>query len=49
MQQEQNKDPIIKALKAYLFNRELPDDQKCQSVVRNFANDCFIDNDIVWR
>ncbi len=49
MQQEQNKDTITKALKAYLLNRELPDDPKCQSEVRNFANDCFIDNDIVWR
>lgn len=49
LQQEQNKDPLISALKKYLLNRELPADQKCQALVRNFANDCFIDNDIVWR
>jgi transposase InsO family protein len=40
---------LIKALKNYLLNRELPTDTKCQNVVRNFANDCFVDNDIVWR
>jgi hypothetical protein len=49
IQQEQQKDPLIKAPKNYLLNRELPNDQKCQNVVRNFANDCFVDNDIVWR
>ena len=49
LQQEQEKDPLIKALKNYLLNRELPADQKCQNVIRNFANDCFVDNDIVWR
>ena len=49
IQQEQQKDPLIKALKNYLLNRELPADTKCQNVVRNFANDCFVDNDIVWR
>ena len=49
LQQEQDRDPLIKALKGYLLNRELPADQKCQNVVRNFANDCFVENDIVWR
>jgi hypothetical protein len=49
IQQEQQKDPLIKALKNYLLNRELPTDTKCQNVVRNFANDCFVDNEIVWR
>jgi hypothetical protein len=47
--QEQQTDPLIKALNNYLLNRELHTDQKCQNVVRNFANDCFVDNDIVWR
>ncbi len=49
IQEEQKKDPLIKALKSYLLNCELPNDQKCQNVVRNFANDCFVDNDIAWR
>jgi hypothetical protein len=44
-----NKKIRFKALKNYLLNRELPQDQKCQNVVRNFANYCFVDNDIVWR
>jgi hypothetical protein len=49
MQQEQGKDPQIKSLKNYLLNRELPEDVKCQTVVQNFANKCFINNNIVWR
>ena len=49
LQHEQQNDPLIKALKAYLLNRELPDDQKCQNLVKHFANDCFVENDIVWR
>jgi hypothetical protein len=48
IQQEQQKDPLIKAIKNYLLNRELPADTKCQNVVQNFANDCFVDNEIVW-
>ncbi len=49
IQEEQWKDPLIKALKNYLLNRELPNDQKCQNIVSNFANDFFVDNDIVQR
>jgi hypothetical protein len=47
--EEQDRDPLIKALKAYLLNRELPKDTKCESLVRHFAADCFVENDIIWR
>ena len=49
LQTAQDNDPLIKNLKNYLLNRELPSDQKHQTTVRHFANDCFVDNDIVWR
>ena len=49
LQTAQDNDPLIKNLKNYSLNRELPTDHKCQNLVRNFANDCFVENDIVWR
>jgi hypothetical protein len=49
LQNAQNADPLIKALKNFLLNKELPLDTKCQQLVRLFANDCFIEDDIVWR
>ena len=49
LQQAQNADPLLKALKSFLLNKELPHDAKCQSLIRLFANDCFIEDDIIWR
>jgi hypothetical protein len=49
LQNAQNADPLIKTLKNFLLNKELPIDPKCQQLVRLFANDCFIEDDIVWR
>jgi len=49
LQNAQNADPLIKALKNFLLNKELPLDAKCQQLVKVFANDCFIEDDIVWR
>ena len=45
----QDNDPMLKAMKRYLLHRELPNDQKCLQVIRHFADDCFIENDVVWR
>jgi hypothetical protein len=42
-------DPLIKALKGFLLNKELPHDPKCQALVKLFANDCFIEDGLVWR
>jgi hypothetical protein len=47
--QAQNADPLLKALKKFLRHKELPGDAKCKSLLKLFANDCFIENDIVWR
>ncbi len=49
LQQAQAADPLLKALKQFLLNNELPADPKCQSLVRHFTNDCFIEDDIIWR
>jgi hypothetical protein len=48
LQQAQNANPLLKALKNFHLNKELPHDPKCQSLIKLFANDCFIENDIVW-
>ncbi len=47
--QAQAANPLIKALKSFLLNKELPHDPKCQSLIRLFSNDCFIEYELVWR
>jgi len=49
LQQAQNADPLIKAIKNFLLNKELPQDPKCQQLVKLFSNDCFVEDDIIWR
>jgi hypothetical protein len=49
LQQAPAADPLLKALKEFLLNSQLPHDPKCQSLIRHFANDCFIEDDIIWR
>jgi hypothetical protein len=49
LQQAQNADPLLKAFKNFLLNKELPHDPKCQQLVKLFANDCFIEDDIIWH
>ncbi len=49
LQQAQVTDPLLKALKEFLLNSQLPHDTKCQSLIRHFANDCFIEDNIIWR
>ncbi len=46
--QAQNADPLLKALKNFLLNKELPCDAKCQSLIKIFTNDCFIEDAIIW-
>ncbi len=36
LQQAQDADPFVKALKNVLLNKELPHDAKCQSLIKNF-------------
>jgi hypothetical protein len=47
LQQAQNADPLLRALKNFLLDKELPYNAKCQSLIKIFANDCFIEDDIV--
>ena len=47
--QAQSQDNLICALKNFLLNKELPQDSKCQQLVRHFSDDCFIENDLVWK
>ena len=49
LSEAQNQDPLIRALKEYLLHRKIPTDPKCQSIIKHYSTDCFIDNDIVWR
>ncbi len=49
LQQAQNADPLIKAIKNFLLNNELPHDAKCQQLVKLFSNVCFIEDGIIWR
>jgi hypothetical protein len=48
LQQAQNADPLLKALKFFLLNKELPHNAKYQSLIKLFANDCFIEDTIIW-
>ena len=45
----QDQDNLIKALKAFLLNNELPADDQCQRLVRHLADSCFIENNLVWK
>jgi hypothetical protein len=47
LQQAQNADPLLRALKNFLLDKELPYNAKCQSLIKIFENDCFIEDDIV--
>ncbi len=47
--QAQTADPLIKALKSFLLNKELPHDPKCQLLIKLFSSDCFIEDGLVWH
>ena len=47
--QLQEQDALIHAIREFLFNRNLPDDPQLTKLVKNFAEDCFISDNIVWR
>jgi len=47
--QAQAADPLIRALKNFLLNKELPHDAKCQALVKLFSNDCFVEDGLIWR
>ena len=47
--QAQSQDNLIRALKNFLLNKELPQDSKCQQLVQHFSDNCFVENDLVWK
>ena len=49
LQQAQFGNPLWKALKNILFNKGLPNNVKCQLLVKHFANECSIEDGMVWR
>ena len=49
LKEEQDNDPFIKALKAYLLHKELPKDPQCERLVRHFSTECFLEDDVLWR
>jgi hypothetical protein len=49
LQQAQNADALLKALKSFLLNKELPHDAKCLSIISLFVNDLLIEDDIILR
>ena len=40
--------PLIKALKQFLLNQELPKDPTCQNLIKHFGPNCFVEDDLVW-
>jgi hypothetical protein len=49
LQQEQRKDPILEAIINFLYNRQLPSTSVMQGLVKLYANDCFMENGLLWR
>ena len=47
--QAQEQDNLVRALKAFLLNKELPRDAKCQQLVKHFSDSCFVEDGLVWR
>jgi len=45
----QEGDPCIRALRDFLLNKQLPRDETCQRVVKHFADDCFVEDGLVWK
>jgi len=45
----QRSDPILEAIINYLYNRQVPSTTVMQSMVKIHANDCFMENDLLWR
>jgi hypothetical protein len=40
---------FIKALKAYLLQKELPEDPQCERLVKHFGPECFLEDNNLWR
>ena len=46
---QQDLDPFIKTIKAFLLNRQLPVSPEQQQAVKRLAMECFVEDELVWR
>jgi transposase InsO family protein len=46
---EQDKDEFLRALRLYLLNRNLPENENLARLVLRTADDCFVQNGVVWK
>ena len=49
LKEEQENDPFIKALKAYLQHKELSKDHQCERLVIHVSLECFLEDDVLWK
>ena len=49
LEKAQGEDKLIRALREFLLNKVLPKDETCQRVVKHFADDCFVEDGLVWK
>ena len=47
--QQQDLDPFIKIIKAFLLNRQLPSNPEHQQAIKRLAMECFVEDELVWR
>jgi ribonuclease HI len=46
---EQDKDKLTLAIKNYLLHQTLPNDETCKNLVKFYADDCFMDSNVLWK
>jgi len=46
---QQDLDPLIKVIKDFLLNRQLPIEPGAQRAVKQLAMECFVEDGLVWR
>jgi hypothetical protein len=46
---EQDKDKLTFAIKNYLLHQTLPNDETCKNLVKFYADDCFMDSNVLWK
>ena len=49
LKQAQQNDPMLQAIINFLYNRILPTTSVLQGLVKMYANDCFMENGLLWR
>jgi len=49
LRKAQEGDHLVRAIRNFLLNKELPTDSKCQQLVKHFSDSCFVEDDLVWR